>query len=211
MGGSTTNKLRYEIHFSRRQLRDCCCCAAHCHLAETVTARFQQLDSVSFRGTQETTQQHIHVDVCSLMRLSQRMKTFFSTYFIAMFFVDGFLLPANSLMRRISWWWQHNCNITASLLVWVAQNELMVTSCQWFFSWQDSVIAIIFPGNQSFNHHLLRNYPPSIRHNVVKSLPVFFLHSSDVFYIYICIYIYIFIYIYVYIYMYLYCISNFNS
>lgn len=27
------------------------------------------------------------------------------------------------------------------------------------FSWQDSVIAIIFPGNQSFNHHLLRNYP----------------------------------------------------
>lgn len=57
---------------------------------ETVTARFQQLDSVSFRGNQETTQQHTHVDVCSLMRLSQRMKTFFKTYFIAMFFVDGF-------------------------------------------------------------------------------------------------------------------------
>ena len=27
------------------------------------------------------------------------------------------------------------------------------------FSWQDSVTTIIFQGNQSLNHNLLRNYP----------------------------------------------------
>ena len=71
--------------------------------------------------------------------------------------------------RQISWWGEYlddGSTIAISRLHYrflgcperADEDKLPV-----IFSWQDSVIVRILQGHQSFNHLLLRNYPPSIR------------------------------------------------
>ena len=94
MGGSTTHQLRYEIHFSRQQLRDCCCCAAHCHLAAVWNCDCK-IPAVGLCAFQRNSGNHPTTYPCWCLFPYEIITTdediFFKlTLYIAMFCVDGF-------------------------------------------------------------------------------------------------------------------------
>ena len=133
----TTNQLRYEIHFSRRQLRDCCCCAAHCHLAAVWNCDCK-IPAVGLCEFQRNSGNHPTTYPCWCL-FPYEIITTDEDIFLNLLYSDVFCWWV-FFCRQIAWWGEYlddGSTIAISRLHYRSGLPSCAAdgfpSCQWFF------------------------------------------------------------------------------